>query len=72
MLLSKCVICDSKKTEIYQNIRTRRIVKYDWQNSNTWSIINIIIYKNCCNPNVFIWVFTMIMETLKKAKKNQL
>ena len=28
-----------------------------------------MIDKNCCYPNVFIQIFTMIKDTLKEAKK---
>ena len=35
-------------------------------------VFNIIIDKNCCNTNAFIRKFTIIRNTLKVAKKNQL
>ena len=46
--------------------RSWRAVKYDWQNSNTWSIITIMIDKDCCNPNVFNKIFKYLIECLKK------
>ena len=45
--------------------RSWRAVKYDWQNSNTWSIITIMIDKDCCNPNVFNKIFKYLIECLK-------
>ena len=54
MFLSKCAVFDSKKLRFIKKARTGRVVKYDWLNSNTWSVIKIIIDKNCCDPDVFI------------------
>ena len=32
-------------------------------------LLNIVIHKNWCNPCVFIQIFIMMMDTLKKAYK---
>ena len=71
MLTSKCKMYD-EKIKIYQKARGLTAVKYDCQNSGTWPVINIMIDTNCCNASVFIQIFTMFMDTFKKAKKNQL
>lgn len=71
MLTSKCKMYD-EKIKIYQKSRGLTAVKYDYQNSGAWPVINIMIDTNCCNASVFIQIFTMFMDTFKKAKKNQL
>ena len=67
MLLSKCTLCDSKNIYIYQKARKSRAVKYDRLNSYTWKDIDMMMKKYCCNPNAFIQIFTVIIDSLKKS-----
>ena len=67
MLLSKFALCDSKKINIYQKTRKSRAVKYDRLNSYTWKDIDMMMKKYCRNPNAFIQIFTVIIDSLKKS-----
>ena len=42
------------KIEIYEKANSKKAGKHDLENSDTWSIVNIMTDKICCNSNVFI------------------
>ena len=68
----------------YQNVRfvevikwdlskstSRRVVKYDWENSDNWSVNKIIIDINWCKPNLFIkqcYHIVWSAENMQKVK----
>ena len=56
------------KIRIYYRASSRKITKYDQENSVNWSVSNVIIDKSCFNSNIFIQMFIKIMEMLKKRK----
>ena len=56
-----------KKINISQKTRKSRAVKYDLLHSYTWKDIDMMMKKYCCNPNAFIQIFTVIIDSLKKS-----
>ena len=59
-----CVIV--KKSKFIKKREAESLLSTIDKNSNTCPIINFKKGKNCCYRKVFIPIFTMIMDTLRK------
>ena len=62
------MVCNSEKSRFIKEKGASWLLSEIPWNSGNWFIINTIIDKNCYNPNVFIWIFTVIVDALKKLK----
>ena len=61
-------MCGSKKPRFIRDQEARGLLSAIVKNFNTWSVINMIIDKTCCNPNVLIRIIAMIMDSPKSFK----
>ena len=69
---SKCTVRDSNKSRFIAKLEAEELLRMTGKILIFWFLVNIMIAKSCCNPNVVIRIFTMIMDSIKKAEKNQI